>query len=171
KALGERVLVQRARESGAESAQMAAALDRVDVVGERKHRLLIGGVPLHRDLERALLALALERDDLLLDRLLVAVQVRHEVDDPALVAELRAVPLAALVDDRDLQATREEGGVTHPLLERREVELERLEHVGVREKGDGGPGLIRRLALAQVVKWLAALVGLGPVKAVALDVH
>src|SRR5207237_1438398 len=64
KALGERVLVQRARESGAESAQMAAALDRVDVVGERKHRLLIGGVPLHRDLERALLALALERDDL-----------------------------------------------------------------------------------------------------------
>ena len=87
-ALVARVLVERAGQRRAEAAEMAASLDRVDVVGEREDRLLVGGVPLHRDLDRALLALTLERDDLLSDRLLVPVQVLDEVDDPALVAEL-----------------------------------------------------------------------------------
>ena len=79
---------------------------RVDVVGEREHRLLVGGVPLHGHLDRALVALALEGDDLLVDRVLVLVEVGDEVDDPALVLELDPVALAALVDDRDVQAAR-----------------------------------------------------------------
>ena len=149
---------------------MRAALDRVDVVCEREHRLLVGGVPLHRDLDRAFVALALEGDDLFLDRLLVAVQVCNEVDDPAVVLELRAVPLASLVDERDLQPAGEEGGVTHPLLERGEVEVQRLEHVGVGKERDRGASLLRRLALLEVVQRLAALVGLDPVEAVALDI-
>src|SRR5260370_40844642 len=61
-ALVARVLVERARQGRAEAAQVGAALMRVDVVGEREYRLLVGGVPLHRDLEGALVALAVERD-------------------------------------------------------------------------------------------------------------
>src|ERR1700729_1504202 len=96
---------------------MSPALDRVDVVREREHRLLIGGVPLHRDLDCALVALALERDHLGGDRLPVAVEVLDEADDSALVMELGLTPLAALVAERDAQAAGEERGVTHALLE------------------------------------------------------
>ena len=63
-ALLARVLVERARQRRAEAGQVRAALVRVDVVGEREDRLLVGGVPLHRDLDGALVALALEEDDL-----------------------------------------------------------------------------------------------------------
>ncbi len=62
-ALLARVLVERAGQRRAEAAEVRAALERVDVVREREHRLLVGGVPLHRDLDRALLALARKRDD------------------------------------------------------------------------------------------------------------
>ena len=84
-----RVLVERARERRAEAAQVRAALARVDVVGERVDRLLVGGVPLHRDLGRALLALAGEEDHLAVDGVLVLVEVGDEVLDPALVLERR----------------------------------------------------------------------------------
>ena len=87
-ALLARVAVERARERRAEARQVRAALVRVDVVGEREDGLLVGGVPLQRDLDRALLALALEEDDLLLDRVLVLVEVGDEVLDAALVVEL-----------------------------------------------------------------------------------
>ena len=119
---------------------MRAALAGVDVVGERVDRLLVGGVPLHRDLGGAFLALAGEEDDLAVDGVLVLVQVGDEVLDPALVLELGGVALAALVDDRDPQSAREEGGLAQALLERVEVEVERLEDVRVRKERDGGPG-------------------------------
>ena len=77
---------------------------RVDVVGEREDRLLVGGVPLHRDLDGALLVLALEVDDVLVDRLLRLVDVGDEVLDPALVVELDRLAVGALVDELDAQA-------------------------------------------------------------------
>ena len=46
---------------------MRAALVRVDVVREREDRLLVGAVPLHRDLDHALVGPTLEVDDLRLD--------------------------------------------------------------------------------------------------------
>ena len=88
-ALLARVAVERARQRGAEARQVRAALVRVDVVGEREDGLLVGAVPLHRDLDRALVGLALEEDDLLLDRLLALVEVADEVLDAALVAGTR----------------------------------------------------------------------------------
>ena len=87
-ALVARVAVERARQRRAEAREVRAALVRVDVVGEREDRLLVGGVPLHRDLDGALVALRLEEDDLLLDRVLVLVEVGDEVLDAALVVEL-----------------------------------------------------------------------------------
>jgi hypothetical protein len=134
-ALLARVAVERARERRAEARHVRAALVRVDVVGEREDGLLVGGVPLQRDLDRALVALALEEHDLLLDRVLVLVEVGDEVLDAALVVELRrAVPLAALVGDFDPQAAGQERRLAQALLERREVELERLEDLGVGRK-------------------------------------
>ncbi len=64
-ALLPRVAVDRARQRRAEAGEVRAALVRVDVVGEREDRLLVGAVPLHGDLDVALVGLALEEDDLL----------------------------------------------------------------------------------------------------------
>src|SRR5215218_1477045 len=163
------VAVERARERRAEARQVRAALVRVDVVREREDRLLVGGVPLQRDLDGALGALALEEDDLLLDRVLAVVEVADEVLDSALVLELDVVATAALVGERDPQAARQERRLAQALLEDREVEIERLEDVGVRQEADRRAGRLRRLALDEVVARLAAVVLLRPDEAVAAD--
>src|SRR4029079_768387 len=165
-----RVAVERARQRRPEARQVRAALVRVDVVGAREDRLLVGGVPLQRDLDRALLGVALEEDDLLLDRVLVLVQVRDEVLDAALVVEGGlAVALAALVLDPDPQAAREERGLAQTLLERREVEVERLEDLGVRQEGDRRAGVLGGLTLLQVALRDAADEVLRPLEPVAPD--
>ena len=143
---------------------------RVDVVGERVDGLLVGAVPLHRDLDRALVALALEEDDLLLQRFLVLVEVADEVLDAALVVERRRLAaLAALVDDADVQAARQERGLAQALLQRRVLERERLEDLVVRPEVDRRAGLVRRLALLHRALRHAADVELAPGVAVALD--
>ena len=82
-----RVVVDRAREGGAEARQMSAALRRVDVVGEREDGLVVGRVPLHRDLDLTVGGLVLEEDDAAVQRVLVAVDVGDEVLDAAGVLE------------------------------------------------------------------------------------
>ena len=80
--------------------------------------------------------------------------------------------LAALVDDRDLQAAREEGGLAQALLERVEVEVERLEDVGVGQERDGRAGGRaggQLLALDQLALRRAARVVLREDVAVAAD--
>ena len=63
-----------------------------------------------------------------------------------------ACALAALVDERDLQAAREEGRLAQALLEDREVELGLVEDVGVGQERDRRAGLRRRLvALGELV--------------------
>ena len=166
-----RVAVQRAGERGAEAREVRAALVRVDVVREREHRLLIGRVPLQRDLDGAvLLVLALEEDDLVRVRVLVLVDVADEVLDPTLVVEvLVLLVLAALVGDRDVQAAGEERRLAQALLERRVLEGRRLEDLRVRAEGDRRAGLLRGLALHQLALREAAGVLLVPRVAVALD--
>ena len=104
---------------------------RVDVVGEREDRLLVRGVPLHRDLDGALVGLALEVDDVLVDRVLRLVDVRDEVADAALVVELDRLAVGALVDELDVQALREERRLAQALRERVRVDVELLEDLGV----------------------------------------
>ncbi len=166
------VLVQRAGERRAEAAHVRTALAGVDVVRERVNRLLVGGVPLHRDLRRALVALAGEEDDLAVNGVLVFVQIGDEVLDAALVAERRGVTLGALVDDRDLQAAGQERGLAEALLEGEEVELERLEDVGVGQEGDRVARALARGELPPLLElalWGAAGVLLGEHVAVAVD--
>jgi hypothetical protein len=153
---------------------VTAALTSVDVVGKGVDRLLVGGVPLHRDLDRALLGFAGEEDHLAVDCLLVLVQVGDEVLDPALVLKLLGVALAALVHDRDLQTASQESCLTQPLFECAEVKLQRLENIGVREEGDGGPGWAVRgqlLATLELVLWRAARVLLPEGVSVAANLH
>src|SRR6266545_605395 len=118
-----RFAVERARERAAEAGEVRAALDRVDVVRKREHRLLVGVVPLHRHLNGALVGLAFEVDDVLVDRVLRLVDVRDEIPDPALrlaADELLTVDLAVTahlghqvlgerVDDRDADAVEAAG--------------------------------------------------------------
>ena len=79
------VVRQRARERRAEADQVRAALDGVDVVDEREHRLGVAVVVLERDLDRDVaIAFAREEHRLGVQRLLVLVQVLDELDDAAL---------------------------------------------------------------------------------------
>src|SRR5256885_6229347 len=143
---------------------MRAALVRVDVVGEREQVLLVGVVPLHRDLDLAGLALVVEVDDLLVDRVARAlrVDVLDEVDDAAVVLEAGVEGLAALVPEVDPQTAGEERHLAEALLEDRAVVLDRLEDLEVRQEGDRGAALVGLLALLEVPPRDAALVRLRP---------
>ena len=165
--------VERAGERRAEAGEVGAALVRVDVVGEREQVLLVGVVPLHRDLDVADLAPQfLQVDDLLVDRVLGAlrVDVLDEVDDAAVVLEAGLEALAALVDERDPQALGEERHLAEALLEHHAVVVDRLEDLEVRQEGDARAESVRGLrpCVSSVLRH-AALVGLGPLVAVAPD--
>ena len=144
-ALVARVLVQRRRERGAEAGEVGAALVRVDVVGEREDGLLVGGVPLHRDLDLALVGRAREVHGVPVDDVLRLVDVRDVVPDAALVVELDGRRrVGALVRERDAQASRQERDLAEAREERRRVEHGLVEDLGVRQERDRRSGLARR---------------------------
>ena len=148
-ALVARVAVQGAGERRLEAGQVRAALVRVDVVREREDRVHIGGVPLHRDLDGALVALALEVDDVLVHRILGVVHEGDEVADPALVVELVRLLAFALVHEHDAETAGEEGRLAKTLHERLDREIELLEDVGVGQEADRRPG-VAALGLADL---------------------
>ena len=170
-ALLARVGVDRARERGAEAREVGAALVRVDVVGEREQRLLVGVVPLHRDLDLADVGLVGDVDDLLVQRLAraLAVQVVDEVDDAAVVLEAGLEALPALVGEVDPQALGEEGHLAEALRERVALVVDRLEDLEVGHELDARAVAVGLRALLQLALRRAALVGLGPLVAVAPD--
>ena len=170
-ALAARVGVEGAGQGGAEAREVGAALVGVDVVGEAEDRFLVGGVPLHRDLDLAVLVLALEEDGLAMQRVLVLVEVGDEVDQAALVVEGVLLAGAALVDELDLQAPGEERGLAQPLGEGRVVELELVEDLAVGLEGDRRAGRLGRRAFLQRALRPAALVVLAPDMAVAADLE
>src|SRR5919106_1029518 len=133
------VPVEGAGERRLEAGEVGAALVRVDVVREREDGLHVRGVPLHRRLDRALVALALEVDHPLVDGVLRLVDEGDEVADPALVVELVPFLARALVDEADEQPAREERRLAEALHERLGRELEVLEDVGIGEEADRRP--------------------------------
>ena len=108
---------------------------------------------------------------LLVQLVLVLVEVADEVLDAAVVLEGDAVGLAALVDQLDLQAAGEEGGLAQALGQGVEVEADLFEDLEVGQEGDLGAVLLGRLALGQVGHRFAALVVLRPDVAVAADLQ
>ena len=121
-----RVVVDRARQRRAEPGEVRAAFGRVDVVREGVGRLGVAVVPLQRDFDDDVVALAGHDDRLLVDGRLVLVQELDELADAALVEE-RVVLAVALVVDRDRDAGVQERELAQPLRERLEAELGGLE--------------------------------------------
>ena len=153
------VVVDRPRQRRAEARQMRAAFVRVDVVGERIHRLGVAVVPLQRDLDVDAVLLAVHVDRLVVDGGLVLVQILDERDDPAFVQELVRLAVA-LVVERDGDAAVEEGELAQTLGERVEAELGGLEDLRVRLEGDLGAALLGRAGDLESRLRRAALVAL-----------
>ena len=74
----------------------------------------------------------LHEDRRVVDDRLVAVQVRDELADAALVVEPVALACLALVVERDDDAAVQEGELAQALGQRVEAELDRLEDLRVR---------------------------------------
>ena len=129
---------------------------RVDVVREREDRVGVRVVPLHRDLDIALVALALEVRDVLVGGLLRLVDVRDEVADAAGGEELLAVLALALVDEDDPQALGQERGLAEALGEPFRVPLGLLEDLGVGLEADRRAGLLGRPDRLHLRRRLAA---------------
>ena len=109
-----------------------------------------------------------------MDRVLLAVDVAHEVPDAAVVLEEDALALGALVVERDAQAAREEGRLAQPLGEHAVVVLDLFEDVGVGEERHdvGRRGVfLELLLLDQLGDRGAALEALVPVVAVAVNIE
>ena len=156
---------------GVEAGEMRAALGGVDVVGEREDRLDVLRVPLHRDLDLALVIRALEVDDVLVDGVLRLVDVSDEVADAALVVKRHLLAARALVGERDLKTAGEERRLAQTLRERlgRPVDLfedlrvghERDRRAGLRRVADDLHVALRRAARELLPVDLPAAVHLG----------
>ncbi len=101
-------------------------------------------VPLHRDLDLAVLGAGLEVDDVAVDGVLRLVHVGDEVLDAALVVELdRLAAFGALVGERDAQPLRQERRLAEAREQRRGVVHGLVEDLRVCEERDGRAGLAR----------------------------
>src|SRR5262249_51479680 len=161
---------QRARQRGAESGEVRAALACVDVVREGEDALLIAVVVLQRHLDLDVALLALEEQHLRVERGLVLVQVLDELDDPALVEE-RVTPRVALVLDDDLEAAIQERQLAQTIAECVERERRLLEDRGRGLESDDRAGLLRRARWGQRTSRHAVLVALGPLLPITPDLE
>ncbi len=162
-------VVQRARQRRPEARDVAAAVGRVDVVGEGEDVLGVRVVVLEGDLDRRGAFPPLDVDRAAVEGLLVAVQVPDERLEAALEVE---GPLAVdpLVDERDPDALGEVRGLAQALADRLERVLDRLEHLRVGpEARQGALARALRALLLDLAERLAALVLLRPDAAVAAD--
>ena len=123
---------------------MRAALVRVDVVGEREHGLDVFRVPLHRDLDLALVVGPFEVDDVLVHGVFGLVDVTDEVANAALVEELLGRAAGALVGEDDPQPAGEERRLTEALHEGVRRQLELLEDLRVGHVRNGRSRLALR---------------------------
>jgi hypothetical protein len=141
---------------------MRAAVDGVDVVGEREHVLCVGVVVLEGDLDRRRALAALDVDGSGVEDLLVPVQMPHERREAALEVE-RALALDPLVDELDPDLLVEVRRLPQALRDQVERVVDRLEHLGVGpELGPRTAPTVRRTDLLDRALGLAARVLLEP---------
>ncbi len=164
--------VDRAGQRRAEALLVGAALVGVDGVGERVDRLVVTGVPLHRELGLDAGALGVQRDDGLVDRILAGVEVLDEVDEPAgvTVGDLEGL-LGTLVPQADRQPLVQEGHLLQPAGEGLVLVVGRLEDRVVGPEGDGRTGLPRGGTLGQRRGRTGVLIRLEPGEALPADLH
>src|SRR5262249_9280750 len=168
KPVGLRVAGEGACQRGPEPGEMSAPLARVDVVREREEILLVPVVVLERDLHLDVVLLALEEENLRMDRRLVLIEVLDELDDAALVEEAVA-PLVALVLDDDLEALVQKGQLAQSIGQRVERERGLLEDLRIRLEADDRAVLGGLLAGREVALRHPVLISLRPHAPVAAD--
>ena len=165
---GIRVVIERARERGAEAGKVRAAVHGVDGVGEGKNVLGVAVVVLQRDFDIHLLALAFHVNRRVVQRLLAAVQVLDEFGDAAGEAELGFF-VAAFVFERDLQAFVEKGQLAEALRKRIEAVNGGAENFRVGVERDFRSGLARLAGSFELRGGHALFVGLFPDLSIAPD--
>ena len=139
--------VDAAGQRAAEAAQMRAAVDGVDVVGEAEDALRVAIVVLERDLHRQNPAvrqifLTLEIDWLFVQHRFAAVEVLDEFRDAAGIEELvRFDRILAFIGEGDLEAFVQECQFSQALRQRVVVELGGLHDGTIRLEGDACSGL------------------------------
>jgi hypothetical protein len=95
----------RSREGGTKTGEVCAAVDRVDVVGERIDLLVVAIVVLNGHFDRERVGFLFEVERLVVKRRLVLVQVFDKFRDTAFVVKLvRAFGIFPLILDRDPDA-------------------------------------------------------------------
>src|SRR5579862_7631062 len=125
---------------------MRAAVALRDVVRKAQHRLVIGIGPLHRDLDKNAVLLALDRNRRRMQRLFRAVEIVDKSFQPAVVMEGGGLWLdPAQIGQFERDPAIEEGQFAQPVLQRREVEAERREGLAAWGEGDLGAGLLLSL--------------------------
>ena len=149
---------------------MRAAVEVLDRVREAVDVLAVALVPLQCDLDHLAVVFIANENRIVVQRRLRAIEVLHERDDAALVAEL-VMLLAALVADLDLHAAVEERQFAQSLRERVEVHLGNGEDLRVRFERDQRAATRRFFAFDDLRRRNAALVALAPDESVAMNLE
>ena len=162
---------------------MRASFRRAHVVHEGMERLPIAAVPLKRHFARVraggraavryLRGLHLETDDRGMDRVLVVVQVRHELGDATLVVKVGA-PAVALIHQLDLDAAHEKRQFPHPVRDLVEIELGGLfENGRIGKKVNESSGVLRGSLASRLERpgSFSAAIGLLVDRPVPADLH
>ncbi len=117
------VLIERARERGAEAGEVRAAVALGDVVGEAQRVLVIAVVPLHREFDRDSVLLGHHRHGRAVQRLFGAVEVFDERFDAAFVVQVDGFGIGvARVTEVEEDTRIEEREFAQAMLERGVVE-------------------------------------------------
>ena len=132
------VVVDRLGEGRPEPCEMGPSLGGEDRVDERIDLLVVAVGPLHGDVDHHAVPLAGEMDGCLVDRRLGPVQILHELRHATVVVE-PLLPACALVLEVDCGLLVQERLVAEPVLKRRVVELDGLEHLLVGPERDLRP--------------------------------
>ena len=119
------IVVDGARERGAEAGKVRAAVDGVDGVGEGENIFGVAVVILQRDFHFHGIALAFHVDGRIGKSLLAAVEMLDEFGDAAGEAKFGFLA-AALVVERDLQALVQKGQLAQALRKRVEAVVQWL---------------------------------------------
>jgi len=165
------VVVDRARQRSTEPRQVRTAFMGIDRVRKRVDRVVVRIVPLQRDLQHHVGAVALDVDRLV-QYVACAIQVLDKLGDAALVMEdLRLRRLAPLIGQRDLQTLVQERHLAQAMHQRVIRVDQVLEDLGIGTEGDLRAASVGGARLLELGDRCATLVVLfiGPAVAPDLD--
>src|SRR5437763_271696 len=171
-ALLARVPVDDVRERLLEAFLVHPAFVGVNRVREGVQRVVVGRVPLDRDVGLPAFFARFDVDDLV-EGLTPGVERLDEVGDaPRRLPRLNGRRLLAMVGERDRHPPREVRQLLQALREDVGLELQRLcEHLRVRPEPHGRPGALGRLAFGRLLHRAAARERSVPYVSVAVDFH